>query len=309
MSARRGATGLVGILPVDKPAGMTSHDVVGALRHSTGERRIGHAGTLDPAATGLLVVLVGPATRLAPWLSAAEKTYVARIVFGTRTDTDDAEGEVVATAAVPPHLDDREFAAEHVRALEREHLQVPPAFSAIKVGGEVAHRAARAGRSLDLEPRPIRVLRAELLDVDSGPPLAWDVRLSVSKGTYVRALARDLGHELGTEAHLGALRRTASGALTLADAHSLSEAQSAGAALEPLFVDPVRALALPEMRIGSAAASRVSNGLPLTADEIDQPLPAPGAFVSLVFEGSFLGVYQSDAARLYAAVVLPKGQS
>jgi tRNA pseudouridine55 synthase len=319
VSSKLGATELVGILPLDKPAGMTSHDVVSAVRQATGERRVGHAGTLDPLATGLLVVLVGPATRLAPWLSAAQKSYVARFVFGTRTDTDDAEGKVVATADVPATLAERDFAAASVRALEREHLQVPPVYSAVKVDGQTAHRAARAGRALELEPRTIRVLSATLLEVDAGPPVTWDVDLTVSKGTYVRALARDLGQELGTEAHLGALRRTASGTLTLADAHALEEVQAAGlhgtdasqaaGAVDALFIDPVRALGLAEIRLDDAAADRVSHGIALASEDVDVPLPPAGEFVSLTYGGSLLGVYESRGDRLYAAVVLPKGHS
>ena len=289
VSRRRGATGLVGILPVDKPAGMTSHDVVSVVRHSTGERRVGHAGTLDPLATGLLVVLVGPATRLAPWLSAAEKTYAARVVFGTRTDTDDAEGEVVATADVPADLGRCRLRGRRACcALEREHLQVPPAFSAIKVGGQVAHRAARAGKSLELEPRPIRVLTAALVGIDSGPPLTWDIEVTVSKGTYVRALARDLGQELGTEAHLGALRRTASGTLTSGGcAHAGRIVQEAGPAIDALFVDPGARAGPPcDCPWTSRRSRHVSHGRSLSADDISAPIPPPGEFVSIVHEGS-----------------------
>ncbi|HSK47435.1 MAG TPA: tRNA pseudouridine(55) synthase TruB, partial [Coriobacteriia bacterium] len=130
MSARRGTSGLSGILLVDKPSGLTSHDVVNRVRRATGERRVGHAGTLDPMATGLLVVLVGPATRFAPYLTAAEKSYTARIAFGSETNTDDAEGTTTITAAVPGSVLDAETAAAAVAALVGTHDQVPPAFSA-----------------------------------------------------------------------------------------------------------------------------------------------------------------------------------
>ncbi|MRR11860.1 tRNA pseudouridine(55) synthase TruB, partial [bacterium] len=126
--ARRGATDLSGVLLVDKPAGMTSHDVVSVVRGATGERRVGHAGTLDPAATGLLVMLVGPATRLGSYLTAADKAYEARIVFGTATDTDDAEGEVLETALVPESLLDEAFARAALAALVGVHEQLPPAY-------------------------------------------------------------------------------------------------------------------------------------------------------------------------------------
>ncbi len=309
MSHRRGSTGLVGILPVDKPAGMTSHDVVSAVRRSTGEGRVGHAGTLDPMATGLLVVLVGPATRLAPWLSGAKKTYVARFVFGTRTDTDDAEGAVIAAAEVPAKLTEEAFAATAVQSLEAEHLQVPPAFSAIKSEGRVAHRAARAGQPLELEPRPIRVLRARLLHIEPGPPTSWDIELTVSKGTYVRALARDLGHELGTEAHLGALRRVASGNLTLRDASTLERVEQAGPALEELFADPAWVLGFARVAVDDAAAALVSHGSALGPEQVPGPIPPPGSEVSVVHEGFFLGVYESDGEHLHAAVVLPRETS
>ena len=223
VSARRGATDLSGILAIDKPAGMTSHDVVDRVRRVTGERRVGHAGTLDPMATGLLVVLVGPATRLAPYLTAAEKTYDARIVFGAETDTDDAEGRVTATAPVPDEVGDPFFAAGTVASLVGTHEQVPPAFSAIKRGGVTAYEAARKGEALELEPRTIEVDRRRLLGVECVGEYAWDVEFAVSKGTYIRALARDLGRALDTAAHLGALRRTRSGTLALAQAHTLEE--------------------------------------------------------------------------------------
>ena len=171
---------------------MTSHDVVNRVRRITGERRVGHAGTLDPMATGVLVVLVGPATRLAPYLTSAEKTYEARIAFGAETDTDDAEGRVTLTAAVPDEVCDPFAAAAMVASLVGVHEQIPPAYSAIKRGGVVAYEAARKGEALELEPRTVEVASAELLGVQVDPP-AWDVAFAVSKGTYIRALARDLG--------------------------------------------------------------------------------------------------------------------
>src|SRR5665648_353727 len=142
MSTRRGATDLSGILAVDKPSGITSHDVVAAVRRATGERRVGHAGTLDPVATGLLTILVGPATRLEPYLSGHDKTYVATIAFGTSTDTDDADGAVIQTVPVPGDVIDPDAASRLLASFTGEQLQVPPAYSAIKRGGQVAHRAA-----------------------------------------------------------------------------------------------------------------------------------------------------------------------
>lgn len=303
--SRRGATGLRGILLLDKPAGMTSHDVVARVRRATGEGRIGHAGTLDPAATGLLVVLVGPYTRLEPYLSAAVKRYDACVSFGAETDTDDAEGETLRSAAVPPDCLDEESARLVLSGLVGASLQTPPAFSAIKVGGRVSHRAARAGKPLHLEPRAIEVFEARLIDIDA-TEAAWHVAFTVSKGTYVRALARDIGRACGSAAHLSALRRTASGGLQLEDAHTLEEveAASAGGRLDLLFTDPLCALGLPVAE-GDARAVATGSAVPRPAD-----LNAcEGARVSVTAEGRLAGVYVVAGDRLVPAAVLPKGEA
>ncbi len=300
---KRGATSLAGILLVDKPAGMTSHDVVAAVRRATGEGRVGHAGTLDPLATGLLVVLVGPYTRLEPYLSSASKSYDARVVFGAETDTDDAEGDVVRTAAVPDGIRDPTFARAALAATLGHSSQVPPAYSAIKVGGRVAYKAARAGEELALDSRDVEVFEAALTGIDPETP-AWDVSYTVSKGTYVRALARDLGRACDTAAHLGALRRTASGPLTLDSAVSLDEISRAGAGdrIIDLFIDPFGALGLPVM---DAARVDLANG---------HSLPLPEAldiheseFVAVRSDGALAGVYRARTGRLVATVVLGSG--
>ena len=300
---RRGATTLAGILLVDKPAGMTSHDVVAIVRRATGEGRVGHAGTLDPMATGLLVVLVGPYTRLEPYLSAARKSYRARILFGEETDTDDAEGTVVRTAAVPDAVRDPAFAAETLAATVGQSMQMPPAYSAIKVGGRVAYRAARAGEALELAQRPIDVHKATLVSVDPATP-SWDVDYEVSKGTYVRALARDLGRACGTAAHLAALRRTASGGLSLTDAHTLDSIGAAAGRgrINDLFTDPIAALDLP---VQDADAADLANG---------RPIPLGAAFagsdsdlVAVVSDGALAGVYRVHTDRLVPVVVLATG--
>jgi tRNA pseudouridine55 synthase len=301
---RRGATTLRGILPVDKPAGMTSHDVVARVRSATGEGRVGHAGTLDPMATGLLVALVGPYARLAPFLTSATKAYEATIGFGSETDTDDAEGAIVRRASLLPELADETFARRVLRGFVGRSLQVPPAYSAIKVGGKVAHRAARAGAPLDLAPRQIEVERADLLDIDPGTG-TWRVSFVVSKGTYVRALARDIGRACGCAAHLTALRRTASGAISLGEAHALEQVETAAVdgRLAECFTDPLSALAMP---VVEADPGLLASGAPL-------PLPAgapwaPGSPVAVTLGGSLVGVYRVAADRLVPAVVLPGGE-
>jgi tRNA pseudouridine55 synthase len=304
--SRRGGTDLSGILVIDKPSGMTSHDVVSAVRRATGERRVGHAGTLDPAATGVLVVLVGPATRLAPFLTAAQKTYDATVVFGTSTDTDDSEGATVEEASVPDLCTDIDFARSIVSGLVGESEQVPPAYSAIKREGRVSHRAARAGEKVDLEARSVDIVRAELTGLNVGPPPSWRMSLAVSKGTYIRAIARDLGESLGTAAHLGALRRTASGAATISEALTLEEVASAPDVRE-LFTDPVRLLGMNVVRVEDASADRIANGA-----AIEMPPDTEfgdGDLLAVVHDDLLLAVYRAGArgGRLTAEVVLPGG--
>lgn len=205
--------GEFGILTIDKPPGPTSHDVVGWVRWALRERSVGHCGTLDPPASGLLVVCVGSATKLADTLTSVDKRYRARFVLGRATTTADAEGDVIAQAVVPPDVEDT--ASECLRALVGTHQLPPPAISAVHVDGRRAHERARAGETPELAPRPMTVLDLEVHDHGRTPDaLAWiDAELSVTKGTYVRSLAEELGRRLGLPAHLGALRRLACGAL------------------------------------------------------------------------------------------------
>jgi tRNA pseudouridine55 synthase len=302
MASRRGATGLCGVLAVDKPLGLTSHDVVAAVRRATGEGRVGHAGTLDPLATGLLVVLIGPYTRLEPYLSAETKTYEAQVTFGAETDTDDAEGAVTREAAVPAELFDPSRAQAILDGFLGDSLQTPPAYSAIKVGGKTAHRVARAGGTIVLEPRPVHVATAELRSADADM-LTWRVGFAVSKGTYIRSLARDIGRAAGTAAHLGGLRRTASGQLRLAVAHALDEVADAAAAgdLPRLFADPVAALGLP---VVEAAAAEVRLGRPLASGALTAEAGKP---VAVTAGGRLAAVYRAERDALVPEAVFPEG--
>ena len=203
-----------GLLLVDKPAGITSHDVVVAARRAYHQRSIGHLGTLDPFATGLLVLLLGRATRLATFIGTEPKTYDAVIRFGTETDTDDMTGEVIREAGAPS----LEGIASAVRTLTGSIVQVPPAYSAKSVDGTRAYASARRGEAVALEPVTVRVDEWILGDYD-GRELA--VRIVCGTGTYVRALARDLGHALGSAAHLASLRRVSAGPFHVRDAVSL----------------------------------------------------------------------------------------
>jgi len=224
--APRRPTAADGVLVVDKPSGWTSHDVVGRVRRLAATRKVGHAGTLDPMATGVLVVGIGKATRLLAYLSGADKAYAATIRLGATTVTDDAEGEVIAvTDASGVRLDAVEAG---VRELTGDILQVPATVSAIKVAGERAYARVRAGEDVQLAARPVTVssfdvLTARPAELDGTPVLDVDVEVVCSSGTYVRALARDLGAALGVGGHLTALRRTRVGGFGLDVARTLDE--------------------------------------------------------------------------------------
>lgn len=211
-----------GVLVVDKPVGMTSHDVVQVIRKGTNLRRAGHTGTLDPRASGVLVILIGPAVRLSEYVSASDKRYQATILLGSTTDTYDAEGRITYTS---PEVDiSEEQFDEALQTFVGEMEQVPPPYSAIKVQGRRAYDMARKGEEVDLAPRLVNVYSLELLEWT--PPEAV-VDVYCSSGTYVRSLAHDLGKALGTGAHLVGLRRTRSGRFTLRDAVPLRRLQEA----------------------------------------------------------------------------------
>ncbi len=218
------ASNVSGVLVVDKPVGLSSHDVVQIIRNGTKIRRAGHTGTLDPRASGVLVVLLGPAVRLSEYVSASEKRYQAVIELGITTDTYDMEGQI--TRRSPVEITYEEF-EEALQGFIGEFEQKPPAYSAIKIKGEKAYEIARRGEEVDLEPRTIQVHELELLDWD--PPEAV-VDIQCSSGTYVRSLAHDLGEKLGCGATLTGLRRTKNGRFGLRDAVSLRKLQESFAA-------------------------------------------------------------------------------
>jgi len=211
-----------GALVVDKPVGMTSHDVVQAIRNGTGLRRAGHTGTLDPRASGVLVILVGPAVRLSEYVSASDKRYQAIIRLGGTTDTFDAEGQVTRFEA-PLNVTEAQF-EEALKTFVGEIEQTPPPYSAVKVQGRKAYEMARKGEEVDLAPRMITVHHLEVLEW-APPEVVIDVHCS--SGTYVRSLANDLGVKLGCGAYLVGLRRTKSGRFSLRDATPLRKLQEA----------------------------------------------------------------------------------
>ncbi|MCS7040958.1 MAG: tRNA pseudouridine(55) synthase TruB, partial [Caldilineales bacterium] len=272
-----------------KPSGPTSHDVVAAVRRGTGEKRVGHAGTLDPPATGLLVLLLGAATRLSEYLLAKDKRYLARVRFGQTTNTYDATGEVTAVSEAIPSREQVEAALAAFRGAIRQR---PPAFSAIKRGGQRAYTLARRGATVELEPRPISIHQLSIVDW-SPPECSLDV--TCSAGTYIRSLAHDLGQALGCGAFLAALRRTASGHFRLEDAVTLDNLKAAFAAGDwRRYLLPMDAALpdWPEVRLTEAETQRVLHGgaVPLS-------LEGQGWARAYNAAGEFIAILRADPAR------------
>ncbi len=265
---KRGSSGACLIVGVDKPEGMTSHDVVNACRRIFGERRVGHTGTLDPLATGALAVCIGPATRLDAYMVGHDKVYDVRISFGAATDTDDREGEVLRTMDVAADVCDPDFASSILEGFLGPQKQMPPIYSAIKKGGVKACDAARSGNLIELDPRDIVVYGAELLDLQRDPrseSIWWDVRFSVSKGTYIRSLARDVGQACETCAHVESLRRVAAGALSVQDCVTLQMLERYGA---DAAIDPALLLGYRMAFLSEDSFADVGNGKALPADSL-----------------------------------------
>jgi tRNA pseudouridine55 synthase len=270
-----------GLVVVDKPSGLTSHDVVARVRRLAGTRRVGHAGTLDPMATGVLVLGINRATRLLGHLTLTEKGYDATIRLGATTVTDDAEGEVVATADASGVTEEQ--VATGVTALTGHLQQVPSAVSAVKIDGKRSYKRVREGEDVVLPPRPVTVRVFDVLAIRRDGSLAdVDVHVECSSGTYVRALARDLGSALGVGGHLTALRRTRVGP------YGLDAARTLDALAEALVVLPIADAAreaFPGRDVDAAEAVVVSHGGPLPASGTDGPVAVfgpDGTFLALV---------------------------
>ncbi|MDH4353173.1 MAG: tRNA pseudouridine(55) synthase TruB, partial [Actinomycetota bacterium] len=249
-----------GVVVVDKPAGWTSHDVVARIRRLAGTRKVGHAGTLDPMATGVLVVGLGRATRLLGFLAAGDKDYRATIRLGEATVTDDAQGEVTAVVSARG-VGEREV-REAVRGFVGVIQQVPSAVSAVKVDGERSYRRVRAGQDVQLAAREVTVARFDVLGVDRPDPARLDVEVEVScsTGTYVRALARDVGAVLGVGGHLTALRRTRVGGFGVDEAATLDELERE---FRAVALGDAVARAFPRREVGAAEADSVAHGRPI----------------------------------------------
>ncbi len=254
-----------GFLNIDKPAGMTSHDVVARVRRLAGRGvKVGHAGTLDPAATGVLPVALGYATRLIEYLGDARKGYRGLVRLGATTSTDDAEGEVTATAPVPPLSSELVEAA--VAPLRGTIMQVPPMYSALHHQGQRLYDLARAGVTLQLEARPVQV---DSLEWELGGADELVISVTCGKGTYIRALARDIGAALGCGAHLAALQRTFVGPFAIGDAVTLADLQADPGRLAQALISAEAALVgWPAAHLDDEGARRVRNGMPVALGDL-----------------------------------------
>ena len=285
--------GARGLLLLDKPSGPTSHDMVYAVRRGAHEKRVGHAGTLDPLATGLLVLCLGTATRLSEYLAGKDKRYLARVRLGQSTTTYDAQGDVTAESASLPDQSTVETALAPFRGPQ---MQVPPQFSAIKRGGQKAYDVARRGEHIELEARPVVFYTIDLVDWQP-PELTLDVHCSA--GTYIRSLAHDLGQALGCGAHVAGLRRTASGSFRLEEAVTLEALNAAFARGEwqHLLRPPDSALAdWPALRLTAEAAQQVLRGQAVRAPtNVEQ---ATGEAYARAYNaaGEFIAILRADPA-------------
>lgn len=281
-----------GLAVIDKPSGWTSHDVVAKLRGVLGTRKVGHAGTLDPGATGVLLVGVGHATRLLRFLTALPKTYTGEIVLGTETNTLDADGEVTATHDMAGVT--LEAARAAAAGLTGDIMQVPPMVSAIKVGGQRLHELARQGVEVERAPRPVTVYRFVIDELPDTPGVLTAV-VECSSGTYVRTLAADLGAALGGGAHLRNLRRTAIGSFTV---------DQAGTIEEPVLLSLAEALRdYAAVHVDDDVARLVVNGRVLERDQLS--VEGDGPWPVIDSAGHLLAVYEPRGSQVKPAVVIP----
>jgi len=284
-----------GLVVVDKPSGLTSHDVVGRCRRIFSTRKVGHAGTLDPMATGVLVVGIERATKILGLLTATDKSYAATIRLGQTTTTEDADGEVLQTVSASEVTDDGIGTA--VAALRGDISQIPSAVSAIKVGGKRAYQLAREGQTVELAARPVRIDRFEVCDVRrSAEVIDVDVEVDCSSGTYIRALARDIGVALGVGAHLTALRRTRVGRFGLDEARTLDELAEAPRLSYTL--DEACLLAFPRRDLTAEEAESARHGRPLNPAGID------GVYAAAAPDGQVISLLRDGPDKAKSVVVL-----
>jgi tRNA pseudouridine55 synthase len=284
-----------GLVVVDKPAGMTSHDVVGRCRRIFGTRKVGHAGTLDPMATGVLVVGIERATKILGLLTATDKSYAATIRLGQTTTTEDAEGEVLQTVSAEAVTNTQIEAA--VAALRGDIDQIPSAVSAVKVGGKRAYKLAREGQAVELAPRSVRIDRFDVLAIRHHDGLVdVDVEVDCSSGTYIRALARDVGAAVGVGGHLTALRRTRVGRFGLDQARTLDEL--ADQPRMSYSLDEACVQSFPRRDLTAEEVEHTRHGRPL------KPVGIEGVYAATTADGQVIALLKDDVNRTKSVVVL-----
>jgi len=290
---------MTGVINVYKEKGYTSHDVVAIMRRLAGTKKVGHTGTLDPDATGVLPVCIGRATKLADYLASADKTYIAEVILGVETNTGDISGEVIAKK--PVSFDENSI-AEAVNSFSfefrGEYLQIPPMYSAIKIGGRKLYEIARKGETIERPPRPVIIHFIQVLDF-APEKNAFTIKVTCSKGTYIRSLATDIGKILGCGATMGELERTHSGIFAKADAHKLDKIKETTETgqFEKLLMPVEKLLPYPKIYISGHDLILAKNGNPL-------PHSASKGKYWLCSNDGIIGLFASDSKKLRAEVML-----
>lgn len=294
-----------GILIIDKPAGITSHDAVMRVRRVLGTKRVGHTGTLDPLATGVLVLLIGNATRLAKFIDKDEKEYEALVKFGSETDTGDVTGKQKAEGGRPNEEISRQLSTTNwgtvFAKFRGDTLQTPPMYSAKKVAGKKLYELARAGIEVERKAVPVTIRELELIEQTDSE---IRIRVSCSAGTYIRTLAEEIGREVGPGAHLVELRRTRAGKFGLQDGAALAEFESSELPLQALRPITEAVGHLPELNLTAERAAKTRNGL---STRVDEAKFAPGSAVRMLDENSDLiaiGIYDGDQKIVKPKIVL-----
>ncbi len=310
---KRGQSGINCLIALHKPKGITSHDCINALRSILHERRIGHAGTLDPLADGVLLIGIGQATRLLSYIVGHDKSYEASITFGQQTTTDDTEGDVCASSLVPDCVKDELYAQRVLQHFTGQIQQVPPAYSAISLGGIRAYNASRQGAPLNLAPRRVCVHKAELSDItfDSTTHApTWHVHFCVSKGTYIRSLARDIGLYAQTHAHLSALKRSSSGSVTIADCVTLDELKEGFLpSRTDKILNPFDVIDTARYMLNDTDLVEMSYGRSLTIRENNLGVCPSSQLVGCVYQHKLYGIYERKDDKLICRTNMLNGVS
>ena len=297
---------MLGFLLVDKPRTWTSHDVVAKLRGLSGTKKIGHAGTLDPMATGLLVLALGPATRLLRFVQTLPKEYIATAVFGVATDSLDADGAVLSREPMPVSQAEVEAVLDRFRG---PIMQTPPMVSARKVGGKRLYELARQGETVEREARPVTIHELDITDFAPSDYPEVELRIVCSTGTYVRTLADDIAAALGGRAHLTALRRICNGSLHVDAAHTIEQLEdmAANGSIESALLAPAAALTdLPALRVGADLVTAIANGRRLEHDMVDIAPGLAGLVRVVDPDGRLLAISKVESGRVIPEVVVPR---